>query len=113
MPRIRPLRSRVHADPRNMASASIEPPKPNQSLQTRSPIDPWESPRFKPAGICSKVHLHRIYQKLAINNRTPLAVSAVFRHAKDWLFSDRRNDFSDAIAREANETPSRRNQQER
>ena len=34
-----------------------------------------------------KVHLHRIYHKLAINNRTALAVSAVFRHAKDWLFS--------------------------
>src|ERR1700737_1059664 len=29
------------------------PPKPNQCLQTRSPIGTWESPRFKPAGICS------------------------------------------------------------
>jgi two-component system nitrate/nitrite response regulator NarL len=28
------------------------------------------------------VHLHRIYQKLAINNRTTLAVSAAFRNAK-------------------------------
>jgi len=26
-----------------------------------------------------KVHLHRIYQKLAITNRTALAISAVFR----------------------------------
>ena len=37
-----------------MASASIRPPKPNQCLQTRSPIETWESLRFKHAGICSK-----------------------------------------------------------
>src|SRR3984893_5351536 len=30
------------------------PPKPNQCLQTRSPIGTSESPRFKPSGICSK-----------------------------------------------------------
>ncbi len=29
-----------------------------------------------------KVHLHHIYQKLAVNNRTALAVSTVFRRAK-------------------------------
>jgi two-component system nitrate/nitrite response regulator NarL len=29
-----------------------------------------------------KVHLHRIYRKLALNNRTALAVSAMFRHEK-------------------------------
>jgi two-component system nitrate/nitrite response regulator NarL len=34
-----------------------------------------------------KVHLHRIYRTLAINNRTALAVSTVFRHSKNWLFS--------------------------
>ena len=29
-----------------------------------------------------KVHLHHTYQKLAVNNRTALAVSTLFRRAK-------------------------------
>src|SRR6266536_313013 len=33
------------------------PPKPNQCPQTRSLIDAWESPRFKPAEICSSSHV--------------------------------------------------------
>jgi hypothetical protein len=50
MPRIPLLRSRVHAGPQNMASASIGPPKPNQCLQTRSPTDIWESPDMDGSG---------------------------------------------------------------
>jgi len=31
----------------------LAPQTPNQCLQTRSPKDIWESPRFDPAGTCS------------------------------------------------------------
>jgi hypothetical protein len=53
------LRSRVHAGPQNMASASIGPPKtesvPPDSLTHRH----LGIPRFKPAGICSNCHPER------------------------------------------------------